>query len=80
MLDEKTKELIAIGAATTANCQACLEHHTARAQREGARKPEILAAIDVGREVRRGAAGEMDRFAAELTGAAPVEKAGCGCA
>lgn len=33
MLDEKTKELIAIGAAITANCQPCLEYHTVEARK-----------------------------------------------
>lgn len=80
MLDEQTKELIAIGAAVTANCQVCLEHHVALAKREGAGQPEILAAIDVGRQVRRGAVGEMDQLMADLTGVAAIAKVGCGCA
>jgi AhpD family alkylhydroperoxidase len=80
MLDEKTKELIAVGAAITANCQPCLDYHAAKASERGADKAEILAAIEVGKEVRRGAIGKMDRFAAGLIGgeSAPAA-ADCGC-
>jgi AhpD family alkylhydroperoxidase len=81
MLDEKTKELIAVGAAITANCQPCLEYHAAKARERGVTQAEILAAIAVGKEVRRGAAGKMDRFAGELVGG-EVQAAGtadCGC-
>ncbi|HEX5394179.1 MAG TPA: carboxymuconolactone decarboxylase family protein [Rhodocyclaceae bacterium] len=82
MLDEKTKELIAIGAAITANCQSCLEYHTGKAHEVGAQDAEILAAIDVGKLVRNGAAGKMNRYAARLivSEADTSEAAGCGCA
>ena len=65
MLDEKTKELVAIGAAITANCQPCLEYHTAKARELGVSDDDILEAIKVSQQVRRGAAAKMDRFAAE---------------
>ncbi|MCX7172612.1 MAG: carboxymuconolactone decarboxylase family protein [Proteobacteria bacterium] len=81
MLDEKTKELVAVGAAITAHCQPCLEYHGAKAREQGATDTDILAAIEVGKLVRRGAAAKMDSFAAQHLGgqAVPAPAAGCGC-
>jgi AhpD family alkylhydroperoxidase len=81
MLDEKTKELVAVGASITANCRPCLEYHTAKARELGAATEEILAAVEVGKLVRRGAAAKMDRFATEhVTGqSVSVPPAGCEC-
>lgn len=81
MLDEKTKELVAIGATITVNCQPCLEYHTGKARELGATTAEILAAVEAGKEVRAGAAAKMDRFAAGVIGAAPAaaKTGGCGC-
>lgn len=82
MLDEKTKELVAIGATITVNCQPCLEFHTSKAREAGATAAEILAAVEAGKEVRAGAAAKMDRFAAGFLAAAPsaAKTGGCGCA
>ena len=68
MLDEQTKELIAIGAAITANCQPCLDYHVAKAREYGVDTAKIVAAIDMGKQVRRGASLKMDRYAAGLSG------------
>jgi AhpD family alkylhydroperoxidase len=82
MLDEKTKELIAVGATITANCQSCLEYHAGKARELGVTAAELQAAVAVGREVRTGAGAKMDRFAASCVGASPAtaKTAGCGCA
>lgn len=81
MLDEKTKELIAIGATITANCQPCLDYHTGKARELGAADADILTAIEVGKQVRIGAAGKMDRYAASRVGAPQATATGdCGCA
>ena len=77
MLDEKTRELVAIGAAITANCQPCLEYHTAKAHELGVSDEDMLEAVKVGQQVRRGASAKIDRFAAEQV--APVPAAGCEC-
>lgn len=81
MLDEKTKELVAIGAAITAHCQPCLEYHSAKAREQGGVTEDILAAIEMGQRVRRGAAAKMDQFAAQHVGGQAVSEsaAGCGC-
>lgn len=81
MLDERTKELVAIGAAITAHCQPCLEYHSAKARELGGVTEDILAAIEVGQQVRRGAAAKMDNFAKQHVGGqgVPDATAGCGC-
>jgi len=81
MLDEQTTELVAIGAAITANCQPCLEYHTAKARELGVGDEDIREAVKVGQQVRRGASAKMDRFAAQQVAEQnePVAAAGCEC-
>jgi len=67
-MENKIKMLIAIGAAVTANCQLCLKTAVNQAQETGAEEKEILEAIAIGRIVRKGAIGKMDKFASTLTG------------
>jgi len=59
-MDNKTKELIAIGAAVTANCVPCFKFHFAKAREEEANDDEIREAVRVGRMVRKGAAKTWD--------------------
>ncbi|MBM3855713.1 MAG: carboxymuconolactone decarboxylase family protein, partial [Verrucomicrobia bacterium] len=47
-MDEKTKELIAIGAAVAGHCQPCLHYHVAQARGLGVGGEEIREAIEVG--------------------------------
>ena len=68
MFDDKTKELISLGAATACNCTVCLEYHTAKARRLGITEADIKTAVEVGRMVRKGAAGELDKIADNLRG------------
>jgi len=67
-MDRRTGELIAIGAAVTANCVARLRFHLRRAREEGADTAEIQAAIRVGQMVRKGAADTWDEVATTLAG------------
>ena len=62
-IDNKTKELIAVGASITANCQPCLQYHKNKALEFGADAGEIAEAIETGKQVRKGAADQMDEFA-----------------
>ena len=71
-MDSRTKELIAVGASITANCQPCLQYHVGKARENGADDEEIRMAIAVGKTVRQGAASKMDKFAATVSGE-------CGC-
>jgi arsenate reductase len=66
MLDDKIKELIAVGASISANCHPCIKYHTAKAREMKIDEAEIRQAIEVGKMVRKGAAGEMDELLEEL--------------
>jgi len=67
-MEDKTKLLLAIGASVTANCQPCLKTAVTQAKTAGVDAKEILEAIAIGRVVRKGAFGKMDKFASTLTG------------
>ena len=67
-MDTKMKELIAIGASVTANCVPCLKFHFAKAQEAGASGDEVREAVQVGRMVRKGAAGKWDEEAKRILG------------
>jgi AhpD family alkylhydroperoxidase len=69
--DARLTELIALGAAVSANCAACLTHHIGKAREIGLPPEEVEAALEVGRRVRRGAADALDRAAARLGQAGP---------
>ena len=67
MLDAKMKELIAIGASVACNCHPCVKFHTDKAK-ELSIEPELVKqAIEVGKMVRKGAAGQMDELLTELS-------------
>ena len=80
-LDNRIKELIAVGASITANCQPCLQYHVKQALESGADEHEIAEAIEIGRMVRKGVSSKMDKFAASLNQAMPsaIGEAGEGC-
>ena len=65
-MDDKIRELIAVGASITANCQPCLHSHVGKAIKHGARPEEVTAAIEIGNRVRKGAAAKMDEVALGL--------------
>jgi AhpD family alkylhydroperoxidase len=65
-MDMRTRELIAIGAAVAANCVASLRHHTKKAREAGIGDSIIRDAVEVGREVRQGAANRLDKERAAL--------------
>jgi AhpD family alkylhydroperoxidase len=66
-MDTRIEELIAIGASITANCQPCLEYHVQKAKENGADEQQISRAIEVGKMVRKGAAGKMDKVILNFT-------------
>jgi AhpD family alkylhydroperoxidase len=67
-MDEKVKLLIAVGASITANCQPCLKTAVTQAKVAEVDDRDIREAIAIGRIVRRGATGKMDKFASSVTG------------
>lgn len=56
VLDEKTKELIAVAVAHVTQCPYCIKSHTRGAKRKGATNEELMEAIWVAAEMRAGAA------------------------
>ena len=62
-MDEKMKELIAIGASVAGHCQPCLTHHVDQAKRLGIGADDIKEAVAVGRMVEKGALSAMNKFA-----------------
>jgi len=80
-MDNRIKELIAVGASVTANCQPCLQYHVNKALESGADEQEIAAAIEVAKMVRKGAISNMDKFASSVfksaEATADVSEKGC---
>lgn len=54
-MDERTKILICIGAATAANCIPCFEYYFGKAQAAGITDEEIREATDLASQVKKGA-------------------------
>jgi AhpD family alkylhydroperoxidase len=82
-LDDRIRELIAVGTSVGANCHPCLEYHFGKAREQGIPDEEIAEAIEVGKMVRKGAQGKMDKLATNLL-RTPMDSpadpsAGCGC-
>jgi AhpD family alkylhydroperoxidase len=75
-MDEKTKELIAIGASVTAHCQPCVSYHVGKAQGLGLSEEQIQEAIEIGQLVERGAGAAMRDFIKEMSDK-PVSDVNC---
>jgi len=71
-MEDKVKRLIAVGASVGANCHPCLEYHVGKALEYGISKNEIMAAVEVAKAVRGGAAASMDTLALKLLGDKPA--------
>ena len=54
-MDEKSKLLICLGAATAANCIPCFEHYFGKTKAVGLTQEEIQEAIDLASQVKKGA-------------------------
>ena len=76
-MEEKMKELIAIGTSIGAHCQPCLTYHVAKAKEMGLEEAEIREAITVGHMVEKGAMTAMRQFAAGIFDAPTAAEAGC---
>jgi AhpD family alkylhydroperoxidase len=81
-VENKTKLLIAVGAALAVNCQPCLKTIIKKAREGGVEDKEILEAIGVARLIRRNSLNQMDHFVAGLAGTDDTSEGsegGCGC-
>ncbi len=65
-MDDKTRELIAVGASIGAHCQPCLEYHVRKARQLGVTDDEIRDAMAVGHMVEKGAMAAMRQFSAGI--------------
>lgn len=76
-LDPKTREMIALGAAFSVNCQTCMEVHKQAALEAGLSPEEMRQAIGVAEAIVSGARSLTRKRTAELFGKAGVETSCC---
>jgi AhpD family alkylhydroperoxidase len=79
MLDEKMKELVAIGASVACNCHPCVKYHIGKARELNVDSELIKQAAEVGKMVRKGAAGQMDELLSDLSKECPPDKTNSDC-
>jgi AhpD family alkylhydroperoxidase len=72
-MDERMRELVAMGAAAAANCHPCMDYHLAKCDELGIERDEVLAAVKVGLMVNRGAEKAIRKKTDELFGIAKSE-------
>lgn len=65
-MDDKTRELIAIGAAYAGNCEACLGYHIREGAEVGLNEDEIRQAIRIAGSVKNSTTKRLDRMAERL--------------
>ena len=54
-MDEKTKLLICVGAATAANCIPCFDYYYGKVEALGLNREEVLETVELAGQVKRGA-------------------------
>jgi len=79
IMDEQTKELIAIGASIGAHCQPCLTYHVNKAKEIGVDAEQIRAAMEVGQTVEKGSMSAMREFAKGVLDTAPQAEVSACC-
>jgi alkylhydroperoxidase/carboxymuconolactone decarboxylase family protein YurZ len=78
VLEEKAETLIAIGAATAANCIPCFEHLYEKAVTAGITATEIKRASEIAALVKGGAHKAISNTIDELLGSKEVNELACG--
>jgi AhpD family alkylhydroperoxidase len=73
-MDERIKELVAIGASVGAHCQPCLTYHINKAREQGIDDESIRAAVETGHMVERGAMLAMRKFTEDILSNQPATK------
>jgi AhpD family alkylhydroperoxidase len=71
-LNERDKELVALGAALGSNCVPCIEAHIPQARKAGLTDPEIAEAVGLADSVRRVPAAKVLETARKMAGEAPA--------
>lgn len=72
-MDERIKELVAMGASAAANCHPCMDHHLAKCDELGIDRAEVIVAVKVGLAVNRGAEQAIRKKTRELFGETAAE-------
>ena len=72
-MDERMKELVAMGASAAANCHPCMDYHLSKCDELGIDREEVSEAVKVGLTVNRGAENAIRKKARELLGETAVE-------
>ena len=67
-MDDKTRVLIQIGTAAAANCVPCFNHFYAKAMNLELVDGEILEAVELGNQMKRGAQLAMNNSINEIMG------------
>ena len=78
VLEEKTETLIAIGAATAANCIPCFEHVYEKAVTSGITATEIKRASEIATLIKGGAHTAITSAIDELIGSKEIDELACG--
>jgi len=65
-MDERTKMLISLGAATAANCIPCFEYLFEKSNDVSLTSEEIQAAVDIANKVKSGAQIAMKNFVIDI--------------
>ena len=78
VLEDKIENLIAIGAATAANCIPCFEHLYEKAVNSGITPAEIKRASDIAGLVKKGAHIALSNSVNELIGVEETDDLPCG--
>ncbi|MCP4327851.1 MAG: carboxymuconolactone decarboxylase family protein [Alphaproteobacteria bacterium] len=74
-MDERMKELVAIGASAAANCHPCIDHHLTKCDELGISRQEVIEAVKVGLMVNHGAERAIRKKARELLGESMIDPA-----
>ena len=82
-MDERTKELVAVGASAAVNCHPCMDYHLGLLEKLGASPEDIGAALETGLQVSKGAWNKTRKVVNEIQGGrhetpkADVQTTGC---
>ena len=75
--DDKTRELIAIGASIAAGCEPCLKYHFAEAKKAGCSPEEMKAAAGLGRMIKERPIAAIYELADKLIGPQEGDRQSC---
>ncbi|MCP4655675.1 MAG: carboxymuconolactone decarboxylase family protein [bacterium] len=83
-LNDRERELVALGAAISSNCVPCIEYHIPQARKAGLSDAQIREAVQLADKVRRVPARKVLQTAYALLGENQGEEpdaatTGCGC-